>query len=124
MLKASKYKHPISLLFSNQQKKDANNGTIFYHFFNKKLCSRHNCHQKHACKTYGLKNYSSKVYKKSMSPNVSTGGNGITYWKWQFSIKSIKIINNIPIDIRNLIGFLSNFEYLFILIRLNTSIFF
>lgn len=66
----SKHKCETSLLSSHQRKKISNDSIISYHSFNKSVHSHPNYYQKHACKTYEMKNYGSKAYKKLNSSRV------------------------------------------------------
>lgn len=60
------------------------------------------------------------------SPSISgvTRNSKVIYKKWRFDIGGIKIVNSILINIRYFMSFLSNLKYLFILIKLNISVFF
>lgn len=65
-----KCKHGTFHIFFDQQKKDANESTIFWRFFKKDICSCLNSHGKHVCKMCKAKNYGFKACKRPSSSGI------------------------------------------------------
>lgn len=89
---------------------------MLYYSFKKSTCFCSDYYQKYAWNIYRSKDYSSKSYKKDIESPLL---------KWWFSMGDIRIENNIYISIAiNLIRFLSKFNYLFILTKINIIVLF